>query len=384
MTEITNNMKKSKIPHIFHVIPSFAHGGAPILIAIIMNHFGRKARHSFYATNGDYGCRSRIADDVDFNILDIGDADKGNIFQRTINYRKIIRDLKPDILATYHWGAMEWAMANSFSPLCRHVHMESGFGPDEAQGTMPKRNLFRRLALRNIGAIIVPSNTLANICKKDWKFSPSKIHYIPNGVNCEQYAAKAQEGIIPNFTKEDGDIVIGTMTPLRPEKNLSRLITAFRDLLDSHPNKKFKMIIMGEGNEREKTEKMITDYGLNDTVYLPGHIDQPENALGWLDIYAISSDTEQMPTSLNQAMAASLPVVGLDVGDVKFMMHDQNKPFIVPAGDDAAFTKSLIELVTAEDHIRKDLGRINKKHVKDTFDEKHMFRYYAKMWNIAE
>ncbi|MCF8474588.1 MAG: glycosyltransferase family 4 protein [Emcibacter sp.] len=373
--------KKMDIPHIFHVIPSFSHGGVPIRISYLMNHFGKKARHSILATNGDYACSSRLSDSVDYSIPDIKNAAHGNILSRILQYRKILHHLKPDLLLTYNWGSTEWALAHSFKPTCRHFHLESGFGPEEAESTLPRRNLFRRIALRNIDGIVVPSQTLVNICKSDWKIPESKIHYIPNGVDCDLYASPPQADIIQGFKKQKDVIVIGTMTPLRPEKNLTRLINAFHDLAQTTPDKKFNLIIMGEGNERHKLESLIAHYGLTDNVYLPGHIDDPARALGLLDIYAISSDTEQMPNSLNQAMAASLPIVGLDVGDVKFMMSKDNKPFIVAKGDDTAFAEALKKLA-ADQNLRKKIGEINKYHVNEHFDQKHMFAAYAKIWQV--
>lgn len=381
--ETERHRSERDIPHIFHVIPSFAHGGVPIRISYLMNHFGAAARHTLLSTNHVYTCESRLGDQVDYSVPDIEGTDQGGILSRVTGYRRILKKYKPDLLLTYHWGAIEWALANSFSPLCRHYHLESGFGPDEAHGTLPRRNLFRRFALRNIDGIIVPSQTLVNICQSDWKISGAKILYIPNGVDCDQYAASPSKGIIPGFVKQPGEVVIGTMTPLRGEKNLQRLIRSFRDLVKTNPLDNYRMIIMGEGNERTSLENLIAEYGLGDSIFLPGHIDDPARALGWLDIYAISSDTEQMPNSLNQAMAAGLPIVGLDVGDIKFMMNDDNKPFIVSAGDDVAFTNALVTLATDE-NIRADIGMKNKVHVRETFDQSRMFEGYAKVWGISE
>lgn len=382
MTQSAETPDNTEIPHIFHVIPSFAPGGVPIRISYLMNYFGPKVRHSLLSTDGIYSCSSRIKDNVVYDIPDIGAADKGNMLTRIRNYRTILHQLKPDLLLTYNWGSTEWALANSFGPLCRHFHLESGFGPEEAVATIPRRNWFRRLALRNIEGIIVPSQNLVNICKSDWKIPDRKIRYIPNGVDCAKYAEAPLKGIIRGFDRQDDEVVIGTMTPLRPEKNLTRLINGFRDLSQRYPNQKFSLIIMGEGNERQKLEKLITDYGLQDTVYLPGHIDEPARALGWLDIYALSSDTEQMPNSLNQAMAAGLPIVGLDVGDVKFMMHEQNKPFIAAAGDDTGFTGALADLATNRT-LQRQIGQINKTHVKDKFDQQGMFKAYADVWGVT-
>lgn len=371
------------IPHIFHVIPSFAHGGVPIRISYLMNHFGEKARHSLLSTDHVYSCKSRLGPQVNIQIPDIKGADQGNMLQRVRAYRNFLKDLKPDLMLTYNWGATEWALANRFRPVCRHYHLESGFGPEEALATLPKRNYFRRLALGRINGIVVPSQNLVKICRADWHIPQEKIHYIPNGVDCEKYAVAPKVGIIPGYTPKKDTITLGTMTPLRPEKNLQRLITAFKALVDRHPDNRYSLIIMGEGNERPHLEKMIKDFELEQKVFLPGHIDDPAHALGWLDIYAISSDTEQMPNSVNQAMAAGLPIVGLDVGDVKFMMNDLNRPFIAPAGNDAAFTEALITLA-CQGQKRRDIGAANKIHVKNTFDQQRMYDSYAKIWNIPE
>jgi L-malate glycosyltransferase len=63
------------------------------------------------------------------------------------------------------------------------------------------------------------------------------------------------------------------------------------------------------------------------------------------------------------------------------MMNDQNKPFIVPAGDDKSFTEALIKLATDKE-LRISLGKINKQHVYKTYDQSRMFDAYAKVWNV--
>ncbi|MFC7049539.1 glycosyltransferase [Emcibacter nanhaiensis] len=370
-----------KIPHLFHVIPSFAHGGVPIRISYLINHFGAKARHSLIATNGEYDCRSRLDPDIDFSIPEVPPV-KG-LIGKIFSYRKVLKDLQPDLLLTYNWGSMDWALANSFAPVCRHIHLESGFGPEEAEKTLFKRDLYRRLALRNIESIVVPSHTLVEICRSNWKLPEHKILHIPNGVDCEKYSAAPRPGILPGFDKQEGEIVIGTMTPLRPEKNLPRLIRAFHHVTTANPGIALRLVIMGEGNERGSLENMIEALRLGGKVLLAGHIEEPAYALGWLDLYAISSDTEQMPNSVNQAMAAGLPVVGLAVGDVLPMVSAENRDFIAPAGDEQGFANAMEALVRNPD-LMQQIGAINKSHVKNTYDKAIMYREYAKIWGVAE
>lgn len=348
----------------------------PIRISYLINHFGRQAKHTLFATNGAYDCLSRLSDGVDVTTPEI--RVEGNILSRLRTYSRFLKDLKPDLLLTYNWGSTEWALANSFSPKIRHFHLESGFGPEEAHTTMKRRDMFRRLALRNIEGIVVPSQTLVKICRENWHIPENKINYIPNGVDCDKYAVAPKDGIITGFTRTEGDVIIGTMTPLRPEKNLPRLIHAFAAVATNSPA---RLIIMGEGGERDRLEKLIAELGCTNKIFLPGHIEEPALALGLLDIYAISSDTEQMPNAVNQAMAAGLPIVGLDVGDVKHIVSAGNKMHIAPAGDDEAFTKRLDALVKDE-NLREEIGAENAVHVRETYDQSKMFEAYAGVWGL--
>ena len=90
-------------------------------------------------------------------------------------------------------------------------------------------------------------------------------------------------------------------------------------------------------------------------VTFAGQMLNPERALGLLDVFALSSDTEQMPLSLLEAMAAALPVVATDVGDVRGMLTDDNRRLVVPRDDEPAFTAALSTLLT-DATLRRRLG----------------------------
>lgn len=365
--------------HLLHVIPSFAPGGVPIRISGLMNHFGAQFKHTLIATNGDISCRSRLdpSVDIDFPAVDVlGEKLPG----RLRIYRRMIKALKPDLMLTYQWGSVEWALANRFFPLCRHVHLESGFGPEEADRQLPRRVWMRRLSLGHIERLIVPSNTLVKIARDEWRIPEAKILYIPNGVDTARYSAPPDISLLPGFERRPHEKIIGTMTPLRAEKNLPRLIRAFAKLVQEQRVKNIRLIILGEGAERDRLEALSRELGVADSVLIPGHIDAPDKLLGLFDVYAISSDTEQMPNAVNQAMAAGKAVAGLDVGDVRHIVSAANKPFIVPKGDDRAFTNALQTLVV-DDEIRNRVAGANYRHVRETYDQQKMFDAYLKVWN---
>lgn len=367
---------RTALRHFVHVLPSFAPGGVQIRLSYLMNHLDLPIRHTVIAMDGRFSTSSRIAPHVE---IQYREPPRGHTLAGRLHAcRRTLRNLAPDLLLTYQWGAIEWALANRLRPIAPHIHLESGFGADEAESQIRRRVWMRRIALGHVRMLIVPSLTLAAIARADWHVADAKIRYIPNGVDCDKYAVAPVPGAIPGFTRQSGETVIGTLAPLRPEKNLGRMIEAFAAIKnDIAPA---RLVILGEGGERTKLEALVAARGLGGRVLLPGHVDAPEQALGWFDLYAISSDTEQMPNAVNQAMAAGKAVVGLAVGDVRHIVSAANKPYIVDKGDEAGFRDRLRELAgdAAE---RARIGAANAAHVRATYALSGMLDAYREAWS---
>ena len=79
--------------------------------------------------------------------------------------------------------------------------------------------------------------------------------------------------------------------------------------------------------------------GVGDRVLLPGFLADAARYVGHFDIFALSSDSEQFPIALIEAMAAGLPVVATDVGDVCAMVAPENRRYVVPVDDEAALRR---------------------------------------------
>jgi len=369
--------RNGSVRHLLHVLPSFAPGGVQIRVSYLMNRMDLPLRHTIIAMDGDFSAGSRLEPHVqcDFTSPPRG----GGLRSRVGAYRRVIRDLAPDLMMTYQWGSIEWALANRIAPVARHVHLESGFGVEEANTQIRRRVWMRRLALGRIEALVVPSRTLVEIATGQWRIDPTRVRYIPNGVDCAKYAAAPVADAVPGFAPRSGEKIVGTLTPLRPEKNLTRLLNAFAQVINKPGAGPARLLILGEGQERPHLEALVDTLGLGPLVLLPGHVEAPEGALGWLDLYAISSDTEQMPNAVNQAMAAGLAVVGLDVGDVRHIVSPDNKPFIVPRGNDAMFVSAMAELL-GDDALRRRIGEANARHVREHYTLDAMLRAYRKIW----
>jgi glycosyltransferase involved in cell wall biosynthesis len=358
-------------PLLLHVFPSFKVGGAQVRFAQLANAFGRSFRHRIFAMDGQYECRERLATELDVDLIEVPVA-KGHVLRNAMRFRQVLREIRPQLLVTYNWGAIEWAIAN-WPALVRHIHIEDGFGPEEASRQLPRRVWTRRLALRH-STVVLPSQTLMRIAAETWKLSRARLRYIPNGIDCAHFADTSSHVSAP-LPWHGLDPVIGTVAVLRPEKNLARLIRAVRKVLETTP---CRLVIAGDGPERAGLEKLAAELGMGERVFFTGHVPDPRGYYSSFDIVALSSDTEQMPYCVIEAMAAGLPIAATAVGDIPSMVSPENLPFLAPCADEA-LARVLRGLL--EDGARRvQIGDANRRKALKDYDQRAMFAAYKALF----
>ena len=353
-------------PLLLHAFPTFAVGGAQARFTTIANHFGLRWRHAVFAMDGNLAARERLdrALDVTFPAIALT---KGDTLGNLRRLRAALKALRPDTLVTHNWGTIEWAMANRW-PLVRHVHVEDGFGPEERTRQLPRRVWTRRLMLAR-RTLVVPSMTLQRIALQQWRLNPARVRYLPNGVDLSRFETT------PALRLPGDGPAIGTVAALRPEKNLARLLRAFALAAASRPG---HLVVIGDGAERTRLEALAAQLGIAHRVHWAGHQHDPAPLLRGLDVFAMSSDTEQMPISLLEAMACSLPVAATNVGDIAAILPDVQRPYVT-APDDEALGAALSALLE-DAGLRARLGAANRARAMAGYGEARMFKDWAEVW----
>ncbi len=283
-----------------------------------------------------------------------------------------------DLILTYNWGAMDAVLAHAvLAPsmgLAPLVHHEDGFNADETGGLKRSRNWYRMVALSRASALVVPSRLLEDIALKTWRQPRGRVQRIPNGVDTARFLRKPKPDVLPRVVKRPGEKWLGTLAGLRAVKNLPRMVRALADLPPE-----WHLVILGEGPERPAILAQATDLELGHRVHLPGHVADPSSAIGLFDLFALSSDSEQAPLSVIEAMAAGLAVASPAVGDVADMVSEPNRAFITPPGNDDAFTAAVAGLA-ADDILRRRIGDANRTRARDELDEGVMAARYAALY----
>ena len=362
-------MDGSRAPLLLHVFPSFSVGGVQARFATLANHFGARYRHAIIAMDGDLTARERLAPTLDVQYPAIA-LPKGDTFGNIRRIRALLRQLRPAAMLTSNWGTIEWAMANRL-PLVRHVHVEDGFGPEERHTQLPRRVWTRRLALAR-RTVVVPSLTLQRIATQTWRLR--RVRYLPNGIDLARFAPPSAT-LSPAATWPGEGPVIGTVAGLRAEKNVARLLQAFAQA--AHPTA--RLVVIGDGPERAALESLAQTLGIAPRTHWAGPQPDPAPFLRAMDIFALSSDTEQMPISLLEAMATALPVAATNVGDVAAILPPPQHPFITPC-DPAPLAAALTRLLE-NPALRHSLGAANRARAESEYDQSRMLTGWAEIFD---
>lgn len=358
---------------LLHILPSFAPGGTQSRVAALVNGLGNSFDHTIVAIDGDFSARSRIAPNAPVTCLPFRLATSSGLHPgNLVRLHRLLRAQDPDVLLTYSWGAIEAALANRLWRVCPHLHCEDGFSGTAAAGQEPvRRRLMRRFVIGRNTRLVVPSRSLAQLATDVWHVPGERVRYLPNGVDTTRFNA-SDAGQDQRADGSGNLVTVGTLCRLSTEKNIPRLLRAFAALL---PDRRLRLLIAGDGPERAAVRSLRAELGLDDTVELLGGISDAPDFLQRIDIFALSSDSEQLPYGVLEAMACGLPVVATDVGDVRHMLSPANREFVVPVADEGAFSAAIARLVQ-DPNLRRAVGAANRRHVCAEFDAASMIARY--------
>jgi glycosyltransferase involved in cell wall biosynthesis len=362
------------IPHLVHVFPAFATGGPEVRTTVLLNALAGEFRHTIIALNGDTSGAARLHPDADVTFASAPTPGRSG---HMITLARSLRELSPDLLLTYGWGGVDAIAAGRLAGRKRIVHMEDGFLPDEAHKQKFKRLMARRFLMRAANWLVCPSQTLVTIARKKWWLPQKHIRFLPNAVDTDLFTPGSSAEARQRLGLHADDLIVGTVGHLRSEKNQERLLRAFAKLATTKPA---RLLLVGAGPLREHLGRLAVELGVAERVHFPGVIQQPVDWYRALDLFALSSDTEQMPIALLEAMACGLPVVATDVGDVASMLHVNNRPLVTRLGSEDAFERALQELAN-RDELRPKLGELNRRRCVKDFSLTQMISAYRQMYN---
>ena len=287
---------------------------------------------------------------------------------------RLVRDNQIDVVHCHHYSPYVYGLIASVLTKTRLVFTEHGrlsSGDPSA-----KRRLVNPLLSRLGGCICSVSDDLKRHMVREG-FPARRVQVVHNGIDPgrratadDQRAARRALGI------PDDAFVIGSVGRLDPVKNLLPLLEAQALLAASHPGS--RIVIIGDGPEREPLEAAATRLGVADTVTFAGYRADVRALMPAFDVYANTSEYEGVSLTILEAMAAGLPVVASPVGGNPEVVVDQETGFLVPAR--AGALADAVARLADDPQRRRVLGDAARSRVLRHFSTRRMVSDYAALY----
>jgi glycosyltransferase involved in cell wall biosynthesis len=190
------------------------------------------------------------------------------------------------------------------------------------------------------------------------------IERIPKGVDADRFRPDGQ-AVRDALHLTDRRVVVA-VSRLVPIKNVRLLIDAVAIVRARVPGT--HLLIVGEGPAGASLRSRATELDLADSVTFAGSVPHAQTPGFYraADVFALSSDFDNSPNAVLEAMACGLPVVATDVGGVRDFVAEPSGGILVPPGDAAALARALERYLVHPDAARA-AGAYNRAKVAAEF-----------------
>lgn len=183
-----------------------------------------------------------------------------------------------------------------------------------------------------------------------WGIKPRKLAIIHNPINMNEISQQLQAKEVPEY--DNYILAVGRLVQL---KGFDKLISAFSESTLHH---NYKLIILGEGPERDNLQKQITKLNFETKVILKGWESNPYIWMKHASLFVLSSEYEAFPMVLIEALSCNTPIVSTNCNyGPKEILIDELSKYLVSTDD-------TIELSTKMEMAVSSYPEISEKYIK--------------------
>ena len=292
--------------------------------------------------------------------------------------RRAVDRRAPDIVETHMIKSHFLTLAAGLARGRRWVAYHHGYTTTDAK--MRLYNQLNRVTLPRASRIITVCGPFARQLA-DLGVSPEKISVVHSSVAAAS-APRAEDvsELKARLGVGEGERVVLSVGRLSREKGHVGLVHSLEHLRRIAPALRFKLIIVGEGPERERVEATASSLGLSESVVFAGHASDVRPYYAVADVLALPSHSEGSPLVLLEAMAAGVPVVATLVGGVPEVATDGETALLAAPHDPAAFASALARLL-ADASLARALASKAAAHVAERFSPEARARSLVEIYS---
>ncbi len=191
-----------------------------------------------------------------------------------------------------------------------------------------------------------------------------KLVNIYTGVDTLKFNNELTYDLREELKLSDDTKLIGSVAVLRRAKRHKELIETFSKL-----NFDVKLVIVGDGPQKENLTNLIYEKKLQDRVIMLGHRDDVEKILPNFDIFCLASEHEALGTSLLEAQSCGVPVIASNVGGIPEALEEGKTGYLF---DDFDMLEKQFNDILANEEKLKEFKSNTRKFIIKTFSVEKM------------
>jgi glycosyltransferase involved in cell wall biosynthesis len=208
----------------------------------------------------------------------------------------------------------------------------------------------QRISFKKTSVLIAVDNRTQEYYIEKYPWIKNKIIVIPPGVNFKKFVPMERTVLRRKWKLSQAEKIILYVGRLEREKNLEFLIRVFKRMNERIKNT--RLLLVGEGRDRDILTSLVAELNLTNVSFygVLSHDAIPE-IINCANVFAFCSLYEGSPIIIKEVLLCGVPVVSVDVGDVRERIQDIDGCYIARRNEED-FTKKLMQAITYEKRIR--------------------------------
>lgn len=200
---------------------------------------------------------------------------------------------------------------------------------------------------------------------------------IPNFIDASKYDEQYTD-CQRSLMADENERIITHISNHRKVKRISDVIKVFEKVQQKVPS---KLMMVGEGPEREPAEKLVKSLGIRDKVVFLGNSNEIDRILCFSDLFLLPSESESFGLAALEAMINKVPVVSSNAGGIPEVNKEGVSGFLRPVGDIEGMTEKAIEIL--KDDVILETFKTNAQKVALNFDIANILPLYEEVYEKA-
>ena len=176
-----------------------------------------------------------------------------------------------------------------------------------------------------------------------------EIQVIPNFIQLEEYTTDTNLALRRRYALDD-EFVLCHISNFRKVKRVEDVVHILKHINDVYPS---KLILVGDGPERQKVEELCRSLGTCDRVILLGKIQATHLPLSISDLFLLPSETESFGLAALEAMAAGVPVISSNTGGLPEVNIEDYSGYLADVGDVETMAQKALHILSSKDRLQQ-------------------------------